>query len=137
MQASSERVLPRITEFNRPFWDGLKKGVFQSTRCVDCKAVNFPPRSLCPHCLSDRYEWFKLSGKATIYSFTEHIIVPRAYIDDVPYITAMVDLEEGLRLLARIKGASYDQLNIGQEVRMGFEPLNEQINTFFFSPAGA
>jgi len=134
MSDGGERVLPRITDFNSPFWDGLKEGLFQTTRCLDCRSINFPPRSLCPSCFSDRYEWFRLSGNGTIYSYTEHHIVPRAYIDEVPYVTAMIDLEEGPRLLARIKGASYDELHIGQKVEVGFGPLNEGIFTYFFSP---
>ena len=60
--------------------------------------------------------------------------MPRAYIEDAPYITAMVDLLEGPRLLARIKGTSYERLRIGQEVKVGFEPLSDRIHTFFFSP---
>jgi uncharacterized OB-fold protein len=132
MSESHERVLPRITEFNRPFWDGLKNGIFQTTRCLDCKYIAFPPRSICPSCFSSKYEWFRLSGKGTIYSFTEHYIAPKAYLDEVPYITAMIDLDEGPRLLARIKNASYEGLRIGQRVEVYFGPLNKEIFTYFF-----
>jgi uncharacterized OB-fold protein len=79
-------------------------------------------------------DWVDLSGRGVLYSFTYHRIVPRAYINRAPYITAMVDLSEGPRLLTRIQGAPYESLYIGQEVQVGFEPLTEAITTFFFSP---
>lgn len=79
-------------------------------------------------------DWVDLSGKGILYSFTYHRIVPRAYIAKAPYITAMVDLMEGPRLLTQIKGASYESLHIGQEVRVGFEPLTNTITTFYFNP---
>jgi len=134
MSDEAQGYLPRITEFNRPFWGGLKEKTFQTTRCLDCQTISFPPRSLCPECFSNRYEWTKLSGEATLYSFTKHEIVPRAYIKEAPYITAMVDLREGPRILCRIKNARYEDLTPGMSLRVGFGQLNEEIAIFYFEP---
>jgi len=134
MSEEVRAYLPRITQFNRPFWEGLKEKVFRTTRCQDCQAVSFPPRSLCPECFSDRYEWTRLSGEATLYSFTKHEIVPRAYIKEAPYITAMVDLSEGPRLLCRIKNAAYEDLIPGMSLGIGFGKLTGEIATFYFEP---
>lgn len=130
----SEIFLPLITEANRPFWQGLSEGIFCSTKCDDCGRTTFPPRSMCPSCLSEKMSWVDLSGKGTIYAFTQNRIVPRAYIPQAPYITAMIDLSEGPRLLSRIKGIKYEKIYIGQEVRVCFEPLNKEIVTFYFRP---
>jgi uncharacterized OB-fold protein len=130
----SEIFLPRITEANRPFWQGLSRGIFCSTKCDYCERTTFPPRSMCPSCLSEKMSWVDLSGKGTIYAFTQNRIVPRAYIPQAPYITAMIDLSEGPRLLSRIKGVKYEKIYIGQEVSVRFEPLNNQIVSFYFSP---
>jgi uncharacterized OB-fold protein len=134
MKESAEAYLPRITEFSRPFWEGLKQGIFQTTRCLDCQTFSYPPHSLCPHCFSSRYEWARISGKATLYSFTKHEIVPRAYIKEAPYITAMVDLREGPRVLSRIKNGVYEDLNPGMPLKIGFGRLNEEIAIFYFEP---
>jgi len=130
-----EQYLPRVTRFSQPFWDGLKQGKFQSTRCRHCQGISFPPHSLCPDCFSDRYEWVELKGRAILYSFTLHEIVPRAYIKDAPYITAMVDLEEGPRILCRLKEARYEDLIPGMSLKVGFGQLDEKVAIFYFVPA--
>jgi len=134
MSNNLEQYLPRVTEFSRPFWEGLRQKKFQSTRCLDCRRITFPPHSLCPDCFSDRYEWVELKGRATLYAFTRHEIVPRAYIKEAPYITAMVDLEEGPRILCRIKDARYEDLIPGIALKVGFGQLNEKVDIFYFVP---
>jgi len=134
MSIRSEGYLPRITAFSKPFWEGLKENLFLTTQCQDCQGVAFPPRSLCPECFSDRYAWTKLSGQATLYSFAKHEIVPRAYIKEAPYVTAMVDLREGPRILCRIKNAAYEDLIPGILLKIGFGKLDEEVAIFYFEP---
>jgi uncharacterized OB-fold protein len=128
-------MLPRITEDKRPFWEALKEHRFITTRCKKCATVSFPPRLLCPACLGDEREWIELSGRGRIYAFTHNRIVPRNLIREAPYITAMVDLEEGPRILTRIENAGFEELDIGRAVRIGFKPLAKDITFFFFEPA--
>ncbi len=134
MTAADAKILPRITADNRPFWEALRENRFISTRCVKCSSISFPPRLLCPACFSDQREWVELSGRGRIYAFTRNRIVPRGYIQEAPYITAMVDLEEGPRILTSIQNAAYEELGIGQAVRIGFKPLTREITFFFFEP---
>ncbi|MEW5913632.1 MAG: Zn-ribbon domain-containing OB-fold protein [Thermodesulfobacteriota bacterium] len=126
--------LPHITAANKPFWDNLKSGVFSTTQCKDCHKVTFPPQAMCPYCFSTAVAWVELSGKGTVYTFTQNRVVPPAYIKQAPYVTAMIDIEEGPRLLARIKNATYEEVKIGQKVQVGFEPLTSEITTYYFSP---
>jgi hypothetical protein len=128
------KILPRITAESRPFWEALREKRFITTRCGQCAAVSFPPRRLCPACGSDQREWIELSGRGEIYAFTQNRIVARGYIPEAPYLTAMVDLAEGPRILTRIENAAYEELSIGQAVRIGFKPLTEEITFFFFEP---
>jgi len=128
------KIIPRITAANRPFWEALRQRRFITTRCGKCAAISFPPRLLCPACGSDEREWVELSGRGEIYAWTRNRIVPRGYIQEAPYLTAMVDLEEGPRLLTRIENAANEELRIGQAVRIGFKPLTEEITFFFFEP---
>ena len=130
----AEKILPRVTADNRPFWDALRERRFITTRCKDCGRVSFPPRLLCPSCLSATREWIELSGRGAIYAFTRHHVVPRAYIEEAPYITAMVDLSEGPRILTRIENTDYEKLGIGQPVVVGYKQLTDEITFFFFEP---
>jgi len=134
MSNKIERYLPRVTEFNRAFWVGLKEGKFQSTRCQDCRHISFPPHCLCPYCFSSRYEWVELSGRATLYAFTRHEIVPRAYVKEAPYLTGMVDLAEGPRILCRLENARYEDLVPGMPLKVGFGELNEEMAIYYFEP---
>lgn len=134
MKAESAKILPRITEAARPFWTALREGKFVTTRCQACGEISFPPRLLCPACLSDQREWITLSGRGKIYAFTLNRIVPRGYVPEAPYVTAMVDLEEGPRLLTRLENAAYDQLQIGQAVKVAFKTLTDEITFFYFEP---
>lgn len=129
-----ERYFPRVTEFNRRFWVGLKGRKFQSTRCQDCQRVSFPPHVLCPYCFSGRYEWVVLSGRATLYAFTRHEIVPRAFVKEAPYLTGMVDLVEGPRILCRIENTRYEDLRPGMSLKVGFAELNEEMAIYYFEP---
>jgi len=131
---NTEKISPRITADTRPFWDALRERRFITTRCAGCGRVSFPPRLLCPACFSAEREWIALSGRGVLYAFTRHHIAPRAFIPEAPYITAMVDLDEGPRILTRIENAVYEELEIGQAVSIGYKNLTDEIPFFFFEP---
>ena len=61
---------PRVSEATRPFWKGLREERFSTTRCDDCGDMTFPPKVVCPNCLSERLSWRPLSGRGTLYSYT-------------------------------------------------------------------
>jgi uncharacterized OB-fold protein len=100
-----------------PFWEGLRAGKFLAPRCGQCGELFFPPRSHCPECLGDVFSWEELSGKGTLYSWTELFFAQPEF--DVPFFLALVDLAEGIgRIAARISAASADELRIGMTVRI-------------------
>ena len=134
MKPADGKILPRLSAENKPFWEALRQGRFITTRCGKCAAISFPPRMLCPACFSDQREWVELSGRGVIYAFTRNRIVARAFIKEAPFVTAMVDLEEGPRILTRIENAAYEELKIGQAVKIGFKALTEEIPFYYFEP---
>jgi len=135
MSPTEQKILPRLTADKKPFWEALRSARFVTTRCKKCATVSFPPRMLCPTCFSDQREWMELSGRGKIYAFTQSRIVARPFIKDAPYITAMVDLAEGPRILTRIENATYEELKIGQAVKIGYKKLTGEIPFFYFEPA--
>lgn len=95
---------PRTSKTTQPFWDGLKNEVFLTTRCDDCGDMTFPPKTICPNCLSQRSSWYQLSGNGILYSYTRVWAAPAVFGDEVPYTLCIVDLDEGLRVASRLIG---------------------------------
>ena len=78
----------------------LKDGRLMGSLCSGCGYTTFPPRADCPKCLEGRFEYKEYSGKGTVYTFTVIAAAPTGFEDVAPYTVAVVDLEEGGRLLA-------------------------------------
>jgi uncharacterized OB-fold protein len=111
-------------EFNRvhPFYDHLKEGRFTTTRCTECGHRAFPPRVICPECLSERLEWIDLPREGTVLVVTEEEVgVPLGF--ETPLIHALVDLDGQLRIFARIVNAAVGQLKEGDRVKLHVFPV--------------
>jgi uncharacterized OB-fold protein len=107
---------PRVSAFTRPFWDGLRQGLWQSTCCQDCGRQTFPPKPVCPHCWSARVEWTPLSARGTLYSWTRIHAAPTAFAGETPYTVGIVDLDCGLRLACRIVDGTQPQIGMAVEM---------------------
>ncbi len=92
----------------------LDQGNFQIQRCTDCDRSIFYPRMICPHCGSDKLSWFSPSGRGTVYSTTT---VRRKPEHGGDYNVALIDLEEGARMMSRVEGIAPDAVRIGQSVQ--------------------
>ncbi|MCU1471735.1 MAG: Zn-ribbon OB-fold protein [Glaciihabitans sp.] len=88
----------------RPFWEGVAQGELRLQRCQDCGRAVFYPRALCPYCHGDRLGWFVASGSGTVYSYTTVHRGFGEFAGQAPYSLAVIDLDEGPRMLSRIVG---------------------------------
>ena len=70
------------------------------SRCKKCGATSFPPRADWAVCMSGDFEFFEMSGKATLNTFTKIVAAPTGFEDEGPYFVGVVDMEEGGRALA-------------------------------------
>lgn len=95
-------VQPRRTRFTERFWQSLEQGELSTTRCEGCAHISFPPKPHCPDCGGRKIEWVTLSGHGTLYSLTQIHVAPTMFAADVPYAVAIVDLDEGVRLVTRL-----------------------------------
>lgn len=96
--------LPTITPLTRPFWDGLAEGELRYQGCRDCGNAWLPAREECPNCLSSNVDWQVASGRGRIVSWVVyHTAVHPAFADRVPYNVAVVELDEGPRLITNVK----------------------------------
>jgi hypothetical protein len=85
-----------------PFWDAVAAGRLDIQRCRSCRRQVFYPRSLCRHCGGLDLEWVTVSGTGTVYSFTVVHRAPAEFQAEAPYVVALVELEEGVRMLTRL-----------------------------------
>jgi len=91
-----------ITKVTQPFWAGLTEGLFKVVKCSDCGRLSFPPRAICPQCHCRACQWVSVSGWGTLYSITKVHNSPAIYGILSPMRVAIIDLEEGLRVVTRM-----------------------------------
>jgi uncharacterized OB-fold protein len=120
------RATPEITDLTRPFWDAAREGRLAIQRCADCGRYNHPPRTACDACLSTNLAFADVSGRGSVWSFTVmHQKSVAGFEDAVPYLTALVELDEQplLLLVSNLPGADPATLKIGDRAHVVFEPL--------------
>jgi uncharacterized protein len=110
--------LPVVTDLSRPYWDGLANGELRFQRCEVCSNAWLPAREECPACLADQWSWETGSGRGRVISWVVYRqAVHPAFADRVPYTVAVVELDEGPRLITGID-APEESLAIEQPVHV-------------------
>jgi len=120
----------------QPFWDGCREGKFLVRHCKACDEDHFYPRPFCPKCWSDDVEWKQASGRATLYTYSivhQNDLPP--YNESVPYVAAVVDLEEGPRVMTNIEGVPFEDLRVGMQVVVDFKAISDDVTIPVFRPA--
>ena len=113
---------PTINADARPYWEGAAEGRLMLQRCTACDAVRFLPAHLCPACWSEGTAWFAAAGRGHVATFTVvHRAPTPAFADRVPYVVALIDLEEGPRMMTNILGPDALEVAIGDAVTVCFE----------------
>ncbi|MEW6582765.1 MAG: OB-fold domain-containing protein [Actinomycetota bacterium] len=145
-QTSAEKTaytkpLPDMRPDGVKFWEGTKEHKLLLPTDTSGKPFWYP-RALAPGNL-DEVQWVESTGEGTIYTYSIHYIGPsKAYKGDPPHIVALVDLDEGVRLMTNIvkdeEGyPSIDpaDVSIGQRVRVVFHDVTDEITLPKFTPA--
>jgi uncharacterized OB-fold protein len=113
---------PVVNADSAPYWQGARDNKLLLQRCSDCGTLRFFPRYLCTECGSDNTGWVEATGHGTVHSFT---VVHRAafpeFQERTPYVVALIDLEEGPRMMSNIVGADALDVVIGDAVTVEFE----------------
>ena len=134
--AEPTRARPKPTPETQHFWDGTQAGELRLQRCDACANVYFPPRPFCPACASRKVSMFKASGKATLYSYVINHR-PAAPGFTPPYAIAVVELEEGPRMMSNIIDCPQtpEALELDMKLEVAFEKLDDKITLPLFRPA--
>ncbi len=117
------RVAPPVTDDdNRFFWDGVRDGRLLIQRCVGCGELRHPPGPMCPRCLSLEWDTVESSGRGTIYTWvvSHHPTEP----DDAARVVVLVDLDEGVRLVANLTGVAWPDVQNDAPVELFFADVD-------------
>jgi uncharacterized OB-fold protein len=125
--------LPRPTPLSQPHWDGCREERLLLQRCGACARHIFVPQPLCPACQSADLTWVECRGTGSLYSYT---IVHRPQRPEfaVPYVVAIVELDEGAYLLTNLVDCDPGAIEIGMRLQVSFRKMSDQITLPYFRP---
>ena len=132
-----EKLLPQPTaDETEAFWKAAKDHNLRLQRCRTCGKPHHYPRNLCPYCFSEDLEWIDASGRGTVYMRTivRQAVLP-GWADDVPYVFAIVELEEGPHITTNVVDCSPDEVKVGMPVTVLFEDVSDQFALVKFRPS--
>jgi uncharacterized OB-fold protein len=140
MNTASEykKPLPTPTAVSRPFWDAAKEHRLVYQRCRVCGTRVFYPRDVCPgpECFGiNTLDWAEASGKGWVYAHTiSYQPAHPAFADDVPYVFAIVELDEGVRMNSNVVNVDPKEVRIGMRVEVVWDDVTAEFTLPKFQP---
>ncbi len=133
--SAATRPEPPESVVSKPFWDATREGRLLVQWCVDCDRAVFYPRVVCPQCLGERLEWREASGLARVYAVTvEYRPQDPRLASRAPYAVALVDLDEGARMMTNIVDCKPEAVVVGMRVAVTWEELSDGRRLPVFAP---
>jgi uncharacterized OB-fold protein len=131
------RPLPKVDRYTdtAPFWKATKDHRLLIQYCTDTGRAQWFPRSVSLRTGRRHLEWREVSGEGTVYTFTVTQRAWPGHEDRAPYVVALVELPEGVRILANVLHCDPDEVRIGMPVRLCWEHLSQDIEYPAFEPA--
>jgi uncharacterized protein len=131
------KPLPVLDPETRPFWEACQRGRLMLQRCSDCSHVRFPPTYFCARCRSEKCEWIESKGEGRVFSWivVRHPVPRDMYALDVPYVVALIELAEGVRIPSNIVGCAPEEVTAGMPVSVVFRAVTPDITLPLFLPA--
>jgi enoyl-CoA hydratase/carnithine racemase/uncharacterized OB-fold protein len=136
MSAEYLKPIPAVQPWTEEFWRATKKHRLLIQECQNCHSLIFYPRKYCPQCWSAELGWRAASGKGKVYTFAimRDMVEPK-FMPDLPYVLAMVDLEEGVRMMTQIVQCEPATVEIGMVVEVIFRDITDQHALPLFRPS--
>jgi len=133
--ADYAKPLPVLDQDSRPFWESCRAHALALQQCAACGRFRYPPRLVCPHCLSEEARWTPVGGHGRVYvSLVVHRSAGAAWEADVPYNLSLVELDEGVRMWSNVVGCDPDAVQIGDRVELTYEDVTSEITLPRFRP---
>ena len=126
-------TLPDPDENSVEFWEELKQGRLLLQVCGVCKQTNYPPMVMCSGCGGFDFQWREAEGGGVLYSYVvTHQPIHPSLVDYTPFLTALIELDEGPRITSNIINIPPEQAEIGMRVKLELFQVNPQITLPLF-----
>ena len=129
----AKRPKPGMSDDTRFFWEGCDAGTLLIQRCTQCQTLRHPPAPVCIECHSFDWDSVQASGRGQLYSFVI-MHYPEVAPFDHPNPIGLIELEEGVRLVAGLVGVKREELNIGQPLQLEFQTFDGELTLPMFRP---
>lgn len=127
------KPVPVADAVSEPFWSALRGGTLVLQQCESCQRHQFYPRAACSHCGAMELRWEPVSGRGQVYSYT---VVHRSGVPgwrgEVPYVVALVELDEGPRMQTNVVGCDPGEVSVGARVRLSPTVVTESVTLPLF-----
>jgi uncharacterized OB-fold protein len=135
MNDQVEKFLPKPTADTAAYWDACQRHELLIQRCGKCREYQFYPRNFCTSCCSKTLDWVSTVGHGKVLTWTVvRRAVSAAYTDDVPYVIALIKLQEGVVMMSKVVGCKPESVHTGMAVEVSFEDWSEQVTVPVFVP---
>lgn len=129
------KPLPQPNPDTRPFWDGCSRHELRFQKCISGGHIRWPASIICPTCYSREVEWIRASGKGTVYTYSVyHQAFHPSFEKDIPYVTAIIALEEGPHFLSNIVGCNPDEVYCDMPVVVTWQDIDKAFSLPKFKP---
>lgn len=136
MADTYNKPLPVPAPESEPFWAAAKEHRLSVQKCRACGHLRFPPAAHCPECLSADHDWVEVSGRGRVFSFvTFQRLYNKGWEGEIPYVVALIELDEGPRLLSNVIGIEPAEVACDMPVKVVFDDVTEDVTLPKFAPA--
>jgi uncharacterized OB-fold protein len=122
MSGPLRRIEPPVSDLTEPFWEATRRREFLIQWCTACGQPIFYPREVCPQCLTGELEWRPAGGAGTVHAVSVQHQGPGG---PGPYAVALIDLDEGIRVMSNVIGCPPGEIAVGAPVRLTWEALSD------------
>jgi uncharacterized protein len=132
----AQKPIPRPYQDSEPYWEAAKEKRLVLQQCRDCGKHQFYPRGVCSHCLGSALDWVESRGRGKVHTFTVCHRAPHpGFAGQLPFVIAVIELEEGVRMMTNIVGCDPKTIRIDMPVNVTFEEATPEITLPQFTPA--
>jgi uncharacterized OB-fold protein/acyl dehydratase len=130
----SDVLRPAISQDTAFFWEGTAAGELRIQHCPACGRLRHPPGPMCPSCGADKQDWIVAAGEGTVFSYVVHHH-PKVPGKQLPFVVALVELDEGVRMLGELIEVDPGDVSVGLPVRIALTRIDDELTLPFWRPA--
>ena len=132
------KPLPEFRPETKPYWESTKNHKLVIPRSKTTGEYFFYPRAVSPgDDMTHDIEWVESSGKGKVWTFSIHHMGPsKAYKGDPPYVVALIELDEGVKMMSNVVDVDVNDVTVGMEVEVIFDDVTEEVTLPKFKPTG-